>query len=368
MSAETKDPVKELAELEELVQRFGASSEPSRRLQVARAFFAKGNLLRDMGQVVAALQAWDEVIKRVADDPPPGGELIALDALYNQANLLGREQRTDEAVGACDELIDRYGHDRAEYVQMTVGQTMRMRMSALIDAGQHEPVVAAADQLLERFGDSLDPELRASIIHALMARTVVEYDADRRGAAIAASDVLIARFERERDPRRMAIVGDALGRAAGVLLGRKPLGRFRRVSNERNKGCREQAMRILELLRARLQDAEDRDLQKLLVRVLIDIGDAHAGLGRLGQSFTVFEQVYEMGEPALEVFREENERGAGGNKARLAVTLEGEVEVLERLGRSSEADAKRKEIIERSKGDWFLPMKWIAIRARRRPQ
>ncbi|HWC86804.1 MAG TPA: hypothetical protein VG388_09715 [Solirubrobacteraceae bacterium] len=241
-----------------------------------------------------------------------------------------------------------------------------MRLHALMVGGRRESALAAADELLERFGGSAEPELRSEISRALLARTWVEMRAGRRNAAIAASNDLIAQFDDTTDPIRMSVVGAALRYAGSTLMDQKAFGPLRLLSNRKNKECSDQGLRILELLRARLETAADPELQKLMVQVVIVTGHALAGVGHFRQAVATLESIFDLGDPALAAL-EENEALAEQSprpRDQLALTLAGEVGVLQELGRRDEADAKIDEIIARFQDDRSPVIKLIVYGVR----
>jgi hypothetical protein len=137
-------------------------------------------------------------------------------------------------------------------------------------------------------------------------------------------------------------------------------------SNHRNKACHEHGLKILQLLREHLRSADDPELAKLMVHVVIDTGHALAGVGRIRQAVAALEGVFDAGEPALAALQE-NERTAEQSsrpREHLALTLAGEVALLQELGRRAEANAKMNDIITRFSNDHSPLLKFIVRRAK----
>jgi len=73
---------------DEVVQRFGSSTDPAVRPVVAGALFSKSMLLRFKARPQDALAAYDEIIKRFSDAPEPNLRSMAAMAQQSRAELL----------------------------------------------------------------------------------------------------------------------------------------------------------------------------------------------------------------------------------------------------------------------------------------
>jgi tetratricopeptide (TPR) repeat protein len=73
---------------DEVVQRFGSSTDPAVRPVVAGALFSKSMLLRFKARPQEALATYDEIIRRFSDAPEPNLKSMASMAQQSRAELL----------------------------------------------------------------------------------------------------------------------------------------------------------------------------------------------------------------------------------------------------------------------------------------
>jgi tetratricopeptide (TPR) repeat protein len=77
--------------------------------QIARALFHKGAALGELGHAQDELAAYDEVIRRFGDSSEPGLREQVAKALFNKGITLSQINRMDDAAEVCDDVISRFG-------------------------------------------------------------------------------------------------------------------------------------------------------------------------------------------------------------------------------------------------------------------
>jgi tetratricopeptide (TPR) repeat protein len=363
---------RELAAVEELLDRFGDSTEPRLRVPVARARYNRGVLLRDLGQHNEALDAWGELVDRFAADPPSGEPFIVLDGLYARSHQLSELNRSAEAVTGCVELIDSYGDDERPPAQLKVAQALGLKAHVLAKAGNVEGALAVDDELLARFEDAVDADLRERVARTLLHKTSLLLRAGRSDEAVAASELLVTRFESETDPKLIAQVGDHLLKAAATLLAGKRRQAILAWVDRANHGRLDQGLRILDVVAAHLRDAATPELRELVVSALLERSSALARLGHLPQAFKVYDEVLNLGEPAiapLENLANRAEQSDGSYARERAVSaLFSRAVILQGLGHRDETLAAVDDIIERFEHDKSPLTKILVKKAREQRQ
>ncbi len=93
---------------DEVVTRFGSSTETGLRLQVARALYNKAATLYDEKDLAAALESYALLVKSFGDAVEPTIRGLVAWALYNQAFTEGELQHRDAEQKLFEEILERF--------------------------------------------------------------------------------------------------------------------------------------------------------------------------------------------------------------------------------------------------------------------
>ena len=219
-----------LACFEELIQRFGESTEPSLQVWVAEALLAKASplmgdnracleeVVRRYGEapetplrlrVATALSMAgraDELVRRYAEAPETALRLSVVEALNAQARRLREEGRMEEMLACQDELVRRFGGETEPSIQKAVARLLFERGELLSRKERHEEAVASFDELVLHLGDASEKHLLDWVARALAQKGKLLARLGQHGEARSAYNEIIRRFgaSPERPLRRHA--------------------------------------------------------------------------------------------------------------------------------------------------------------------
>jgi len=225
-----------LAAYDKLLTRYGDNAESALMKQVTMALFNKGIQFGEMGQHEDALAAYVELIRRYGDSAEPALMERVAKALVNKGYRLGQMGQHEEELAAYDELLSRYG-DSAETVLMEqVAKALGNKGYRLGQMGRHEDELATYNELISRYGDSTEPALMESIVNGLFNKGYRLKEMGRQEEAIAAYDELLNRYGNSTEPALMEQVATAFAyRAslrASILLSQNRFEKFSALTKE----------------------------------------------------------------------------------------------------------------------------------------
>ena len=102
-------PKDALATYDEVMQRFGASEDPTLREAVATALLGKGEMFWKLQRPEDALATCDEVIRRFGANEAPALREAVATALLNKGTTFGRLNRPEDALATYDEVVRLFG-------------------------------------------------------------------------------------------------------------------------------------------------------------------------------------------------------------------------------------------------------------------
>ena len=306
----------------EVVDRFGAASEPALREQVARALINKGGALRGLERGEEAIAAFDEVVDRFGAASEPALREVIARALINKGAALRGLERGEEAIATYDRVVDRFGAASEPALREQVAWALINKGVALRGLERGEEAIAAYDKLVDRFSAASEPALRELVAWALVNKGVALVGLERGEEAIAACDEVVDRFGVASEPALREQVARAIVYKGFVLRG---LGRG------------EEAIAGFDEVVDRFGAASEPALREQVARALINKGVALRGLGRGEEAIAGFDEVAgrfgASSEPAL--------------REHVAWALISKGAALDRLGRGEEAIAAFDEVVDR---------------------
>jgi len=204
---------------DELEKRFGESAELYIREQVARGIVNKGILLGELGRTDDAISAFDSVVLRVADAPEPGLREQIARALVNKGIVLARLQKHDEAIEAHWEVERRFGNATESSLRIQVAFAFVLRAGIPEDLGRVADAITVYEDFERRFGDATEPAIREQVAVALLSMGALKGRQGDTSGEIAVYERLVQRFgETAADSGMHDYVGNALNRIGYHLL------------------------------------------------------------------------------------------------------------------------------------------------------
>jgi tetratricopeptide (TPR) repeat protein len=178
----------------EMLRRFGDSTEPVLRERVAKALHNKGGTLGQLSRREEALKAYNETLRRFGEATEPALRWQAARALYGKAFSLGRLGRNDEATQTADELMNRLG-DTPDAAMRTLFVDISLEKSlALARLERHNEAIQTYDEVLRRFGDATEPKLREQVARTVVNKGIVLGQLNRHDEAAKTYDEVLHRF------------------------------------------------------------------------------------------------------------------------------------------------------------------------------
>lgn len=271
-------PVEALAASDEMLGRFGASSDPEVLQWVALAVYNKGLALMILGRVEEALSTInDDLIKRLEGDSNPQVREYAPAALYFKGTALLSLGRFDEALTIlADGLIKRLESATNPQVRGLASAAEYNRGLALLDLGRFDDALAMFDDnLVKRLEASNLPQVSALVPAAQYNRGVALLNLARFDEALVAfDDDVIKRLEASTLPQVRELVPAAIYSRGVALL---YLGRFEEALAALDEGLIEN-----------LEGATRREVRELAPAARFNRGVALLNLGRFDDALALF--------------------------------------------------------------------------------
>ena len=199
----------EIAVYDEVLHRFGEASEHPLRQQVAMALVNKGLTLGELNRREEAIAVCDEVLRRFGEASEPGLHEQVAGALVNKGVRLGELNRREEAIAAYDEVLRRFGEANEPALRELVAQALVNKGVTLGALKRSEEEIAVYNELLRRFGESSEPALREQVARALFYTGLTQGELNRSEEAIAAYDEVVRRFGEATEPAIRELVEKA---------------------------------------------------------------------------------------------------------------------------------------------------------------
>jgi tetratricopeptide (TPR) repeat protein len=221
---------------QEVVDRYGSSTDPAVLRLVAQALFMKHHVLSTwLGQV--GFDVYDDLVDRFSDAADPTLRSYVAAALRGKGEAFSRLGDVQRAIAVCDDVVTRFGDDPTLGYQCA--WALVSKATKLIRLTELEEAVALCDDVLARFGDVSEsvakdflpsPQvpwypptlgyelLRESVAGALLTKAEAFSQLDRPNEAITFCDEVVARYGAEYRLKEIvawALIhkGDTLGRS-----------------------------------------------------------------------------------------------------------------------------------------------------------
>ncbi|NVO17078.1 MAG: DUF4062 domain-containing protein [Rhodoplanes sp.] len=156
----------EIATHTDIVSRFGTSTLPVIREAVARALVNKGIALSEKLKFAEAITVYDDVISRFETNKESGLQKYSSIALLNKANSLERLGLLDDAIDTNDRLICRFFSDPELPLREDVAWALLNKAKILRDLMRFEEAILACNDLINRFRTATEPSLQERVDEA----------------------------------------------------------------------------------------------------------------------------------------------------------------------------------------------------------
>ncbi len=273
-------PAEALAASDEMLSRFGSSSDPELLQWVALAVYNKGLALITVGRVDEALDTInDDLIKRLDSDSNPQVREYAPAALYFKGTALLQLGRFDEALAIFDgALISRLESAANPQVRALAPAAIFNKGVTLLNLGRLADALGVFDDdLVKRLEASALPQVRELAVAARYSKGVALLNLGRLDEALAIfDDDLIKRLEAATVPQVRELAAGAEYNRGLTLFN---LGRF------------DAALAIFDDdLIGRLEAATSPQVKEFAPAAILNKGAALLNLGRFDDALAVFNE------------------------------------------------------------------------------
>jgi len=136
------------------------------REQVAKAIFNKGIAQRQLGQDEAAMATYDELVSRFGQTSEPALRELVAKAIFNKGIAQSQLGHDEAAMASYDELLSRFGQASELALRELMAKAMVNKAVIQRQLGHSEAAMASYDELLSRFGQANEPALREQVANA----------------------------------------------------------------------------------------------------------------------------------------------------------------------------------------------------------
>lgn len=189
-----------IAAYDEIVRRFGDSTESILLEPVAWALLNKGIALGMLGNGLEEIAVYDEVARRFSDSVETALQWQVAKALINKGIALGELRRPQDEIAVYDDVIRRFGPSKETTLLQHVAAALRNKGITLGELGKTEEGIASYDELARRFGDSADLNLQEQVAWALVNKGTAFEALAKSQQALAVFDELLRRFGSSSQP------------------------------------------------------------------------------------------------------------------------------------------------------------------------
>ncbi len=268
-------PEDALGAYEEVVLRFGQSKNLAALESVAMALFNKGVTLARMNRLQDALDAYEEMVRGFGKSKNPAVLASVAKALFNKGMLLGGMNRIQEALGALEEVVSRFGQSTDTALPELVADAIVYKGDALERLNRPQDALAAWDDVLFRFGQSENQHLLEQVAVALVNKGAVFAQLNRPQDALAACDEMLRLFGQNENL-------EILEGVAKTLF---------------NKGCAlrelrrpQDALVAWEEVGLRFGESQNPTVAEVVAKSLFNKGDLLVDMDRLEDALTVWDE------------------------------------------------------------------------------
>lgn len=242
-------------------------------LEQAEALLERARALATTGRFGDAVAAFDEVVARFGATTDPAVENLVGDALFWKAQSLHRIERDEDALGLYEQMAGRY-RGRPEF-RGPLSRALVQHATTLARLGQPQDALVIWDELLASFDDVDAPPLAMGAAMAYAGKAAALRRLDRADEAIDVYDEAIVRFSDSSFPVLRGRADAALSEKVFVLL----LGRRY-----------DEAIVVAHAAVGRLGESGDPDALAIAV---LNLGGALANEGRFDEAIGVYDALIE---------------------------------------------------------------------------
>ena len=261
---------------DEVVSRFGDSTDLALREQVAKALINKGVSLGKMGKNEEEIRVYDDVVARFGDSTDLALREQVANALINKGITLGQMGKSEEEIRVYDDVVARFGDSTDLALREQVAKALRNKGITLGQMGKNEEEIRVYDEVVSRFGDSTDLALREQVAKALINKGVTFRQMGKNEEEIRVYDDVVARFG---DPTDLAL----REQVAKALINKGVT--FRQM------GKNEEEIRVYDDVVARFGDPTDLALREQVAKALINKGITFRQMGKNEEATRLYDDV-----------------------------------------------------------------------------
>ena len=299
---------------------------------LATVLFRKAFSLAELDQSEDAITTYDELVRRFGESSDETLRRQAAGALINKGNRLVALDRGEEGIAVYDEVARRFGEAVESDLRQRVARGLLYKAWALTGLNRGEEAIAAYDELTRRFSEAVEPKLTETFALALFYRGGVLRVLGREEEAIAAYDDIVRRFGDATDPALRQQIATALVNKAWTL------GSLRRY---------EEAIMACEEVVRHVGEAAELGLQEQCAIALVNLGWNLGELSRNEEAAAMYDEVLRRFGDAPELGLREsvamalvNKGTALGRLKRSEEAIAAYDEALRRVGDSAEPELK----------------------------
>ena len=253
-----------------------AGSSRSQEQLVALTLGTKGAAHANLGNVRAAMTAWDEAITRFGDRDTPEFQLPVAHAMVNRGIVHAQLGDPDAGIADCDEVVGRHGANELPEFQWPVAKALSSKGMIRERSGEFEAAIAIYEEVDTRFRTSDQPEVQALVADALSSKTDILALMSKHEATIATCDDLIKRFGGSESPSFRSPIARALvnkAQARGQL------------------GENEAAIATCDEVLERFRSSDTTEFDLPIAQALVCKGASWAGLGNIQAAISAWDEV-----------------------------------------------------------------------------
>ena len=204
-----------LADLEDLLNRFGSRTTPTIHDSVVKALVNKGVILMRLERGEEAVPAFDKAVDKFETTDSPELRPVVATALVNKSSFLSGVGRTKEAITVCDQLVGSFADD--DSAAEPVATALFNRANMLGELNRVEDALAAYAELRNRFGSSRSAGVLAPVVDGQVNRAVTLFSLQRWDDALRVCDETWDRFGNHESARVLQSAWTAMTIKSAIL-------------------------------------------------------------------------------------------------------------------------------------------------------
>lgn len=214
---ELQRPQDSVQNFKEVRRRFGASSDPELLATVATSIFFEADALRKLDRHDHALQLYDDIVKRFGDSTDDYLLWYAAISLDSKADVLRDTERREEALQLYDEVVRRFGQSSDNNLLWTVASSLQSKAETLAQLERPEEALAVYGEVVDRFHKSSDSWIKSAVAWSLISKGNLLARLTRVLEAGKSYDYVVEWFGESSDPRLRYKVASALIKKARIF-------------------------------------------------------------------------------------------------------------------------------------------------------